>query len=154
MIDRLLIADWEISFAIISNRNSKFMSNFWQTFFKKLNVSFLISIVDHSQTNEQFEKSNQTVEIAVRFLTANELNIFAALSSIQTQFNNSFNATTDLTLNQIVYEFKTKETISFINDQTLEEFFIENIRLKYKTKIAEAISYANALWWDRFYHSG
>ena len=144
MIDRLLIADWGISLAIISDKDSKFMSDFWQAFFKRLNVSLLISIVYHSQTNEQFERSNQTVEIAVRFLTASELNISAVLSSIQAQFNNSSNATTDLTLNQIVYEFKIREAISFINDQTFEEFFIESTRLKYRTKVAEAISYANA----------
>ena len=44
------------------------MSDFWKTTFKKLKTSILISIIYHSQTNEQFKRINQTIEIALRFL--------------------------------------------------------------------------------------
>ena len=144
IIDRLLIANWRISLAIILNRDSKFMLNFWQTFFRKLNVSLLISTVYHFQTNEQSERSNQTVKIAIKFLIANEFDIFTILFSIQTQFNNSFNAITKLTFNQVIYDFKIKETILFINEQSSEELSLESARLKYKIEIVEAISFANA----------
>ena len=84
------------------------------------------------------------MKIAITFLTANKLNIFATLSSIQTQFNNLSNVITDLASNQIIYNFKIRESISFINDQTSKEFFFENTRLEYKIEVVEAISYVNA----------
>ena len=40
---------------------------FWKEIFAKLGVKFLTSIAYYSQTDDQFERINQTVEIALRF---------------------------------------------------------------------------------------
>ncbi len=68
ILERLQITNWDVSIAIINDRDSKFMFDFWKITFKKLKTSILISIVYHSQTNEQFKRINQTIEIALRFL--------------------------------------------------------------------------------------
>ena len=132
MMNRLLTIDWNIFAAIIFDRDSKFLSEFWDTIFKKLNVFLLISTAYHAQTNEQFEKSNQTVEIAIRFLYSNDfdVNIVSALSTIQSQLNNSFNVSTDFALNEIIYDFKVRDTISTLNQNQTNESFA-NKRKKY-----------------------
>ena len=86
------------------------------------------------------------MKIAIRFFTSNnsDVDIVAILLTIQFQLNNSFNATTDLTFNEIIYEFKIRDTISaFIREQTTMKS-ISNRRQKYQTKVSDAIAFANA----------
>src|SRR5207248_1883134 len=68
VIDRLQEADWGIPRAIISDRDSKFMSEFWKTTFNKLSISMLTATAYHPQTDGQSERTNQIIEIALRFL--------------------------------------------------------------------------------------
>ena len=68
VINRLLKADWGIPQAIISDRDAKFMSEFWRTTFRQLDISMLTSTVYHPQTDRQSERTNQTIKIALRFL--------------------------------------------------------------------------------------
>jgi hypothetical protein len=42
LFDRLLIANWKISKRIISNRDSKFISDFWKILFSKLKIKLLM----------------------------------------------------------------------------------------------------------------
>ena len=48
----LLIIDWNLSRVIIFDRNSKFVSNFWQVTFRLLNTKLFIIITYHFQTNK------------------------------------------------------------------------------------------------------
>ena len=109
-------------------------------------MSLLTSIVYHAQTDEQFEKSNQTMKIAIRFLTSNnsDVDIVAVLLTIQFQFNNSLNAATDLAFNEIIYEFKIRDTISALNREQTTIESVSNKRQKYQTKVNDAIAFANA----------
>ena len=144
VMNRLLTVDWDISTVIISNRNSKFLSEFWNTIFRKLEVSLLTFIVYHAQTNEQFERSNQIVEIAIRFLTSNnpDIKIVSALSTIQSQFNNSLNAFTDFSSNEVIYGFRVRDIISALNQ--MQDESITNKRKEYQTEASDAIAFANA----------
>ena len=47
LIERLELRDWDIFKAILSNRDSKFLSELWTTLFDKLNVKLLYSTVYH-----------------------------------------------------------------------------------------------------------
>ena len=67
LITELLSHDWGISRSIISDRDSKFMFDFWQIIFRKLKIDLLTSIAYHSQTNDQSKRTNQIVKIALRF---------------------------------------------------------------------------------------
>lgn len=56
----------------ISDRDSKFMSELWQIIFQRLRTAILTSTAYHPQTDGQSKRTNQTVEIALRyFVTSN-----------------------------------------------------------------------------------
>ena len=103
------------------------------------------SIVYHAQTNDQFEKSNQTIEIAIRFLTSNnsEVSIVSILFIIQSQLNNSSNASIELASNEIIYDFKVRDTISTFNQRNLSEKSATDKRKKYQAEANDAIAFAN-----------
>ena len=145
VMNRLLNADWGNPATIISDRDSKFLSEFWDTIFRRLEVSLLTSIVYHVQTDEQFERSNQTIEIAIRFLTLNnsDVEIVATLSTIQSQLNNSSNVVTRLSSNEIIYDIRVRDTILTLNQRDQHES-ITNWRKKYQTKVSDAIAFVNA----------
>jgi hypothetical protein len=86
----------------------------------------------HSQINDQFERTNQIVEIALRFfLTENsKTNWISAASLIQADFNNFLNVVIDLSSNEIIYEFKIKDTLFFlitVKIENLSQFKILNL---------------------------
>ena len=116
----LMIRDWDISRSIISDKDKKFMSNFWKAIFIKLSVSFLVFIVYHSQTNEQFERINQTIEIALRFWLSNSKNQNKnwkkALFYIIVALNNSTNVSTEIASNEICYEFRVNDSLVMLKN--------------------------------------
>lgn len=108
--------------------------------------TLLTSIAYHAQTDGQSERTNQTVEIAVRFLLATnlDLDIVASLPVIQFQLNNSANASTGLSPNEIVYGFKIRDSIYSLSESQSEEKDLSTTRLQYRQDVSDAISYANA----------
>ena len=147
ILNKLQNVDWEILEKIISNKNSKFLSKFWRIVFNRLNISMLINIVYHLQTNESFERINQIVEITLRYLiimfSNEEWKNF--LSSLQTQLNNSLNVVIELSLNEMIYDFKIKKLIFVIeNSQSLISKNILSQRLKYQREIANVTVFVNA----------
>ena len=75
LIIALMFRDWNILKFIVNNKNFKFMSSFWRVIFQKFKINLLTSIIYHSQTNDQFEKTNQILEITLRFWLLNLDNI-------------------------------------------------------------------------------
>ena len=146
IFERLQIADWKVFATIISNRDSKFLSEFWRALFKKLEVILLTTIAYHAQTNEQLERINQTVEIAIRYLVKTNIDVISSLFSLQTQFNNFSNSIIDQFSNDIIYEFKIRETLtlnlSTTNSSTTDSF--SKLRMKNRQKAVDAISFVNA----------
>ena len=67
LLRSLLIGNQGTPKAIILDRDRKFLSEFWQTLFKELGVNLLYSSVYHPQTDGMSERTNQTVEVALRF---------------------------------------------------------------------------------------
>ena len=60
---------------IIFDRDSKFMSNFWQIFFIKLNTKLFISMTYHSQIDNLSKRINQIVEIVIKYFVIEFSNI-------------------------------------------------------------------------------
>ena len=133
LIDRLNIVDWDISKIIISNRDRKFLSDMWTTIFKQLEIRLLYSIAYHSQIDDQFERTNQMIEIAFRFYLItmnNSIDWFKILFRLQRHFNNFHSVITRKTFNETSYEFTSLQflnmlrqfaTFDFTDD--LKEFF-------------------------------
>ena len=58
LLDRLDIANWNLSKIIISNRDRKFLFDMWTTIFEKLKIKFMYSTTYHFQIDEQNERIN------------------------------------------------------------------------------------------------
>ena len=117
-IKTLIEHDWNIFKFIINNRNSKFMSKFWNAIFNKMNVSMLTSTVYHLQTNNQFERINQIIEITFRFHITicleddwNEILFF-----LQVEFNNVKQFVIDYASNELTYKFKINDVVGLLAD--------------------------------------
>lgn len=107
---------WGIPVATISDRDSKFMSELWQAIFRKLGTDILVSTAYHPQTDSQSERTNQSVEIALRyFVTANRgEDCTQVLPYLQGSFNNSKNQSTNVLPNEILYGFNVRDTLRLL----------------------------------------
>ena len=107
LLTRLDIMDWGLPKQIISDRDRKFLSDFWGALFTKLGVKLLYSTAYHPQTDGSSERTNQSVEIALRYHLAamdSPASWPEALPAIQRSFNNSISST-GRTPNESVYGF-------------------------------------------------
>ena len=143
---KLQFVDWDVFSAIIFDKNSKFISNLWKFIFEQLRISLFMSIVYHFQSNDLFEKSNQIVEIVIKYLIIcySNTNWWLILFAFQTQLNNFFNSTTRLSSNELIYDFKIKNTISFLT--SINELIVDDIsqkRLTYCNEIKKVFVFAN-----------
>jgi hypothetical protein len=107
LLERLWIADWGCPKVIISDRDRKFLSAFWKQLFTRLGVSLLYSTAWHPQTDGASERTNQTIDIALRyyFMTLEDIRQWPhCLPQLQADFNNAM-TTTGRTPNEICYRF-------------------------------------------------
>ena len=80
---------------IVSDRDSKFTSQFWQHLHKLMDVKLAMSTAFHPQTDGQTERANQTVETILRaFVDQQQTNWDLLLTAAEFSYNNSINATT------------------------------------------------------------
>ena len=117
LIDKLDVADWNISKVIISNRDRKFLSDMWTTIFKQFEIRLLYSTAYHFQTDDQFERTNQMIEIAFRFYLItmkNSTEWSEILSRLQRHFNNSHFVTIHKTFNETFYEFISLQSLNML----------------------------------------
>lgn len=98
---------------MITNRDPKFISEFQRTIFKRIGIKLLRSTSYYPQTDRQLERTNQTVEIAIRYQIARYpdrvLEQRYALPQIQFILNNSENASIGIAPNILLFGFKPRE---------------------------------------------
>ena len=72
------------------------MSEFWTQLFTNMGTKIATSTVYHPQSDGQSERTNQTVEIALRYIThrSPDADFTEFLSTLKRYFNNSKNITT------------------------------------------------------------
>lgn len=63
---------------------------------------------------------------------------------MQEQLNNSLNVVIKILPNKIIYDFKIKKALLLFHNNNLVRDDIVNKRLEYRTKIANATTFANA----------
>ena len=123
LLSRLELLDWGIPKVIISDRDRKFLSAIWKTLFNELGVKLLYSTAYHPQTDGQSERTNQTIEIALRFYLAGLENIQdwpTVLPRLQSEINNSKSiSTTSKTPNEIVYGFTPNRVLDLVKPSSL-----------------------------------
>ena len=80
---------------IISDRDSKFTSLFWQSFFKTLGTSLAMSTSSHQETNGQTERVNSVVEAMLRaYINHRQTDWDEHLALVEFAINNSRQAST------------------------------------------------------------
>ena len=122
LVRRLHKIDWGLPKAIISDRDRKFLSALWKALFKKLGVRLLYSTAYHPQTDGSSERTNQTVEIAIRFWIATLQKPEAwpeTLPAIQFQYNNSVSTPLGRSPNEIAYGFNINDTLDLLGHDKL-----------------------------------
>ena len=119
------------------------MSDLWSALFKALDVKFMVASAYHPQSDGQSERTNQTVEIALRyFYLANlEADWSLFLSHLRATLNNSVNATTGKAPNKMLIKCRTNDPISLLNDLYATD--LEQERSIHRRDAKDAIHFAN-----------
>ena len=82
---------------LVSDRDPKFTSRFWQTLFKELGTKLAMSTAYHPQTDGQTERTNRTLEDMLRaFVGARQNSWDQHLAAAEFACNNAPNASTGL----------------------------------------------------------
>ena len=145
LITALMARDWGIPRSVISDRDRKFMSLFWRTIFQKLGIELLTSTAYHPQTDGQSERTNQTLEIALRFWLSNPNNTdwVGVLPYLTATNNNSANASTGMAPNELSYGFRVNDTLGQLEDLPAEDY--DRLRQVKRESAEEAMAFANVM---------
>ena len=108
LLKQLALVDWGLPKVILSDRDRKFLGELWAELFKLLGVNLLYSTAYHPQTDGRSERSNQTIEIALRYYLSSldDPRLWpTVLPRLQSYLNNSISAATGKTPNKAAYGF-------------------------------------------------
>jgi len=67
IVSRLFDMDWGLPKAMLLDWDPKFLSELWTALFQELSCKLLYVAAYHPQTDGQSERTNQTVECALRY---------------------------------------------------------------------------------------
>jgi len=104
-----LVSNHGLSKEFITDRDKLFTSKFWKTLTAELRINHKMLTAYHSQTDEQSEQMNQTVETYLRhYVNRNQNNWVQLLSTAQFAYNNTQNETTEETPFWANYKYNLK----------------------------------------------
>lgn len=91
---------------IVSDRDVKFLSNFWCTLWKKLGIKIIFVTVAHPQTNRQTEMVNRTLTSLLCIVIQNNLTQWEkCLLHIEFEYNRFVHSTPLFSPFEVVYGF-------------------------------------------------
>ena len=140
-LKRLDLIDWGLPGDLTTDWDPKFLSKFWAELFARLGVKLLYNTSYHPQTDGSSERTNQTVEIALRFYiqALEDPSLWLeVLTRIQSILNNTSSLTTGKTPNEIAYGFSPCRPLNLLSDPLLPNTF------QARADAADAISFALA----------
>lgn len=153
LLTQLLLLDWGVPKAIISDRDRKFVSALWKQIFTRLGVGLLYSTAYHPQTDGSSERTNQRVEIALRFwiATLRQPSAWAkTLPMIQFRCNNAFSQSIGRTPTEVATGFTINDSLELLGREPV----------KISSKVARLEAYDAVTWaqtnhkfhYDRAHH--
>ena len=111
-----------ISSKLISDRDHRFTSKFWQTLIKELGTSLNLSTGYHPQTDGQTERLNKVVEQTLRaFINRYGDDWTRYLPTTEFAINSAENRVTGFSPFEIVYGYIPATPVSLLNPCTLTE---------------------------------
>ena len=139
----LLLGGWGVPKEIISDRDSKFLSEFWTTLFKSLGTKILTTTAWHPQGNGQSERTNQTVEIALRFhITSSEIPWPEIIPSLQSSTDNAFSQAIGCSPNELLIGMKTNDSLKLLAGSTRTQDIFQFLRKFRRDETAAATTFA------------
>ena len=117
LIRALQITDWDMLRQILSDCDSKFLSELWTGLFSHLEIKLLLSTAWHPQTDGVSEQTNQMIEIALWYHVTEHSDTpwSETLIPLQITLNNSENASTEKTSTELMYDLKMNEGLSLLS---------------------------------------
>jgi hypothetical protein len=118
MAQRLLLIGWGIPMVWLSDRDSKFLSEMWTSIFGALGVKMLYSTAYHSQTDGASERTNQTVEIALRYYIEtmdDPRKWIDVIPTLQAAHASTVSTSTGFTPNMLKFGIETVRALDGIN---------------------------------------
>lgn len=103
-VKKIVSHEWGLPRVQITDRDPRFVSSFWKRVCAEMGISQHMTTAYHPQADGQSERTNQTVEIAIRyFVTTNpDREWTSVLPYLQASLNNAINATTGFSPNQLL----------------------------------------------------
>ena len=146
----LEIRDWSYPLNLISDRDPKFLSDFFKGVAKALKIKMLTTSAYHPQADGQSERTNQTVEIALRYhMTTTDDDFTICLPHLQATLNNSRNATTGYAPNEVTMGFRTNlDGLNALEDLPPADF--ATMRGIVRKEVQDAVAFANAKMKHRY----
>lgn len=118
--------------AIVSDRDPRFMSNFWQSLWKELGSKLKMSTAYHPQTDGQTERSNRTLEDMLRaYVNYTQDNWDEKLLALEVAVNNSTQESTGFTpffLNSGQHPHLPLSMITDTTDNEMAQTMLRNLR--------------------------
>ena len=144
-ITAFMTKNWNILKTIINDRNRKFVFLFWRIVFRRVNVMLFLFTTYHSQTNDQFERTNQIIEIALRFWFFDLKNIDwrETLFYFTTVNNNVINVIIDFVFNELTYEFRVNDTLVMLKNLSTKNY--NRLRQVKRESIEKAMIFVNVM---------
>ena len=146
---------------LISDRDPKFTSEFWTSLFRRAGVTLAMTAAYHPSANGQSERTNQTVETALRCLIADHTNARPVsewdelLPDVEYALNTSESATTGLSPFLLLYGVEPRSEFDPSNSQPSDfapaEDFLQD-RRQIRRDAADSIKLAQArmeVWFNR-----
>ena len=120
---------------IISDRDAKFTSKFWQSLFKQIGTKLALSTAFHPQTDGQTERMNRTLEEMLRTYTNYKQNDWDEwLSALEFAYNNAKQASTKFTPFELDLGRHPNTPTSLTNNKT-QVAAVDNFLEQWETNI-------------------
>ena len=132
--------------SIVSDRDSKFTSNFWQATFQAIGTQLRMSTAFHPQTDGETERVNRVLEDMLRmYVSERQNNWVDYLPLVEFAYNSSWHASIQMTPFEAMYGYNCSTPLNFsdpdnkveISRQMLERMDLELSKIRQHIKEAQ-----------------
>jgi len=110
--DDVVLNGWGFPRTIISDRDKRFLLGLWQALLSSTGVKSLTTTAYHPSADGQSERTNQTLEVMLRYLVnSSQSDWLAKLLPLQAASNNMESATTKKSPNELIYGKKLRTAL-------------------------------------------